>query len=228
MVLGSRVLAKGDREIDTTDPVLTDTVLAIVASPARKVDTVARLSSFKTGRKRVRVVGEPVEFSVPGLLATHDQAVLFQDGVMAIVFWSPYRVELRSASGKLMGRTAPDDRPTPVTPQTKRALAAAFKSKPDGSPFFTPDDFPGWPRVLPPFLPGSMATGPNGHLYVTRIAAQHDAQVVVDVFDRTPTRIAQISIPVRSRLVGVGQSGLYVAETDNVGAEHLGLVRFAK
>ncbi len=203
------------------NPALADSLIALVVSRDGAVDSIARLRNASSGRRLARVPGESYPFSLPSLLSSRDQAVLFQDGTVAVARTNPYRVEWRSPAGRWSRSVAPAEWPVPVTPDIQRRLVRNFKQRPDGSAFFRVEDFPPWPKHLPPFRPGAMVAGHDGNLYIRRTTIDAATAPRVDVFDRRGTRIAMLELPAGTRLVGTGARGLYLAQSTPDGEELL-------
>ncbi len=213
--------APGSPEAMINDPALADSMLATVISRDGTVDSVARLRHTSNGRRMARVPGESDPFSLPSLLSSRDQAVLFLDGTVAVARTNPYRVEWRSPNGQWSRSVAPPEKPVPVTADILRRLVRNFKQRPDGSAFFRVDDFPPWPKHLPPFRPSALIAGHDGNLYVRRTRIDAETPSRVDAFDRRGTRVAMLELPTGARLVGTGARGLYLAQSTPDGEEML-------
>jgi hypothetical protein len=75
-----------------------------------------------------------------------------------------------------------------------------------------------WPRVLPPMKPGRTMVAPNGEAWVERYTAAGEAPLV-DRFDRSGRRAAQLRLPPGRRVAGFGKGVVFLVLTDEVGLQ---------
>ncbi len=202
----------GTLQAELNDSALSDTLLAIITKMSGERVTVTQLASSSSGRKMVNVPGVSYPFSLPNLLNSSDQAVLFLDGSIAVARLSPYRVDWRTPAGQWVRGPVVQETKVPVTRKIQQFVVRNFKQRPDGSPFFRVEDFPPWPTHVPHFRLGALLAGSDGNLYVRRTVIDKGTAQLVDVFDRSGVRLRTIAMPPHSRLVGSGVRGLYVAE----------------
>jgi hypothetical protein len=156
-------------------------------------------------------------------LQTHDQAVLFGDGAIAILYVDPYRVDWRSADGRWTRGAPIAFTKVPVSNVMKQLAAQGYqRDYIDGKPLFDVQDFPPFPPTVPPFRLDALTAGTDGRLYVLRsVLDRRDDPRYVDVFDRTGVRLHSVALPPRARLVGAGVRGVYLAIMNDDDEEQL-------
>jgi hypothetical protein len=198
---------------------------------AKAADTIATLAGQYFGMTNTRktINGKSIGYAAMlNPLQTHEQAVLFRTGEIALAHFAPYRVDWRSADGKWT-RGRPIAEPVvAATPAIRESVAGAQKHTDDGRALFSADDFPPWPSTVPPFTRDALLAGIDGRLYVTRTHLAYDAPYEIDVFDASTARIGTITLPKGTRLVGVGMRGLYVAKRDQDDEELLMRLRVVR
>jgi hypothetical protein len=167
------------------------------------------------------------------------------DGRVARVLPVDYHVEWYR-DGKLVARGAPVSyEPVRVTKADREAWYRARASQSGGAaqmsgppptpgseskeqpkvappPGFTDADFP---DVKPPFVEDyvgrSMIVSYDGLVWVMRSSAFDAKTRDVDVFDGAGKLVRRVSLPVTSRVAGVGKSSIYVIRTDDDGLQWL-------
>ena len=79
-----------------------------------------------------------------------------------------------------------------------------------------------WPEYKPAFVgtPGIFAT-PEGELWVQRYTPAADSTPVFDVFDAQGQVISTVTLPLGTRLIGVGQGVLYATRNEREGHQIL-------
>ncbi len=189
-------------------------------------EVVATVSGRFLGMKDVTKRPTGGEMKWVGLmnpLQTHDQAALFPDGAIAIVYVDPYRVDWRSAGGRWTRGPSIAYSKVPVSNAMKRRTARGHqRDYVDGRPIFDVQDFPPFPSTVPPFRLDALIAGTDGRLYVLRtVLDNRDDPRYVDVFDRTGMRVHTVALPPRARLVGAGVRGVYLAILNDDDEEHL-------
>lgn len=152
-------------------------------------------------------------------LSAEEQALLFLDGWIAIVFADPYRVDWIMPSGERI-RGAPIREP--MVPLEHR-LKVEFISWqwPKVEPPFTPDELPPWPKVVPPFLNDALVGAPDGRLLIRRTFNPNSPETRYDVIERNGSRSGQLALKWNERLVGAGVKFAYVVLKDADDAEWL-------
>lgn len=156
-----------------------------------------------------------------------------QDGTIAILTLSPYRVALVSPRGaRTVGEPvlyepvlvteehkdrwrAEQRRPRPITvarldTRQTDVVTASFPVKEPTN----------WPRILPPVVQGSSRFSPDGNLWVQRTTKVGDPPTF-DIFGPDANRISQITLPMGTRLVGFGARCVYVVRKDALDLEYL-------
>jgi hypothetical protein len=98
-----------------------------------------------------------------------------------------------------------------------RAAAPTFSGDVDA--LFSPDMV--WPDVKPPFLADAARAADDGSVWVLRTRAHDDPTPTFDVFDREGRVTMRVAIPAGTRLVGFGQSGVYVVRSDEDDLQYL-------
>jgi hypothetical protein len=71
-----------------------------------------------------------------------------------------------------------------------------------------------YPSEKPPFVPGSLAIDPDGHLWVERYAVAGAPKLEWDVFDGTGRRLGTAITDHNREIVGFGRRFVYVIYTD--------------
>ncbi len=154
-------------------------------------------------------------------LQTHDQAVMFATGDIAIARFSPYRVDWRLRNGTVVKGTPVSEPANPVTAEVRKRFAENWMRNDDGTPVLKADKFPPWPAVVPPFVRDALVAGTDGLLYVIRTRSTVDEKLAVDAFDHTGKRVGTALLPEGSRLLAVTPRGWYVAQRNEDDEETL-------
>ena len=76
-----------------------------------------------------------------------------------------------------------------------------------------PNNAAEWPDMAPAFRYGRAIVSPAGDLWVERYVATGQ-QPLIDVFDGSGRKRAEVRLPVRCRVVGFGRGMVYLARTD--------------
>jgi|CXWL01.1.fsa_nt_gi hypothetical protein len=126
------------------------------------------------------------------------------DGSVAIVYRSPYRVDVVTPAGKRTRGPLVKYQPIKVT--------AAFRAWWSRTEFPAADDK--FPTVLPPMdgLRGGelMASG-EGEVWVPRFLDWNDSLPKYDIFDKTGTLSARAVLKPHSKVIGFGRGMIYIA-----------------
>ena len=166
--------------------------------------------------------------------ATFNQWAVSRDGRVAVVTANPYRVTLFSPNGSVaVGPVLPEEQ-VRVTDAHRRAwlekaldpvmVITSVNGGPRTTQFRRPkksDIEPaGWPRFLPPFLPGAVSFAPDGMLWVLRTTAD-PALAMVDVIGRSGKLVARLALPKNRRLLCHGNDAVYLVRTDDDGLQYI-------
>lgn len=154
-------------------------------------------------------------------LQTHDQAVMFATGDIAIARFSPYRVDWRLRNGTFVKGTPVSEPANPVTAEVRKRFAENWMRNDDGTPVLKAEKFPPWPAVVPPFVREALVAGTDGLLYVTRTRSTVGEKLAIDAFDSTGKRVGSALLPEGSRLLAVTPRGWYVAQRNEDDEETL-------
>lgn len=199
-------------------------LVLLIERESAAVDTIARIKG--RGHEAEFIVssrgGQP-GFGAMNPLASEDQALLFLDGWIALAHAEPYRVDWRSPDGEWVRGP-----PLPFTPvrvdrdeQHAAMIRAWSRRRADA---FRPSDVPGWPDVVPPFLPGisrALLAAPDGRVLVARTFTMASSETRYDVVDRRGQLSATLELPANEMLVGFGRSSAYTVTTDDFGLQRL-------
>ena len=198
-------------------------VVVLVNRGSGKVDSIAYVRGGFRGIARTTktVAGSVVHYSLINPLAVGDQAVLFPDGWIAIVYASPYRVEWRSPGGGIVRGDPLPDAKVRVDERVKAQVIADRWPPSPNTPEWRPDEFPGWPAVLPPFLEYALLALPDGRVAVKKLTVGAGRPVRYDIVDRQGRLSGVLELKRRERLVGVGKGAVYSVFTDTEGSEIL-------
>lgn len=190
-------------------------------------DTVAYLP-LPPVRERTSQPGEGTR-----AFATKPQWAVGLEGQIAILHVNPYSVDLIDSKGaRLKGRPIPyrrirlseahkrqwrdeQSRPRPVMMMAPGAAAPTAGLRP-----WLPTEPVQWPAFLPPFLEDAGRFAPDGFLWIQRTTVA-DRPEVFDIVDRRGIVVEQVSTPPRTRLVGFGQSHIYLVRIDPDNQEFL-------
>lgn len=193
-----------------------------------EVDTIARIGGrgsegFTTRRGRGGVPGLII---TSNFLASNDQALLFPDGWLAVALTEPYRVDWRTPDGRWIRGAPLPFVPVEVDDREKCAWMRRRSVQRD-SRECDPSWLPGWPRVVPPFLPSMPRTPPrlfaarDGRLIIARTPTASAPDPQYDVVDRQGRLVGKIRLRANEAVVGVGARSVYVAVTDELGIQRL-------
>jgi hypothetical protein len=180
-------------------------------------DTIARIAGpwrpTRSVRKPVQPGAAPIAWTVVNPLATYDQALMFEDGWIALVFAQPYRVEWRSPDGRRAGGRALPLARVPVDARQRRAAMAREFAPSVG---MQEDELPPWPDALPPFLVDRIGVlaDPAGRVVIRRTPDATRPGTLYDVVDRAGALAGRIALDADEHLVGFGRRSAYVVETD--------------
>jgi hypothetical protein len=203
--------AKSDPRKRGTSSELTDRVDTVVVLRGRgSVQTVA-----------TRAIPPPASrWLLENPLDGEDQAILFDDGWIALAFRDPYHVEWITPMGVRVRGSPITISGAPLGEPLKEALIRW--RWPRVSPPFSSKDLPPWPVKYPPFLGGAVLTNPDGRLVIRRTHDPRSSGTLYDFFDRTGKRVLILRMAAHERLVGVGANSLYVVRKDADDVEWLG------
>jgi hypothetical protein len=183
-----------------------DTLLRIRGA-FRGVRRLQRMTDFGRGGR----IG--AWYELRNILASEDQAIVFPDGWIAIAYQDPYRVEWRSPEGAWRrGQPLPFVR-VPADEQQKRAAVA--RNWPRPPQLFSPDDYPSWPRVLPPFLDNALLALPDGRLAVKRTPDARSPGTVYDLVDRQGRLTARLRLAANESVAAFSSAWAYVIVRDS-------------
>ena len=147
-----------------------------------------------------------------------EQALMFQDGWIAIVYAEPYRVEwLTPARALVRGPTVPWE--WPRADATEKAAAfqrlkrrIGDRAKEDNTP---------WAERFAPIRMNGLVAAPNGQLLVLRAQWSQAEDTRYDLFDRSARRVALLAMPDSERVVGFGPRSIYISVRDGDGFHRL-------
>lgn len=212
------------RMYGTEFPSVADTVgFVLVDRRTGRPDTVARgVGGYVGPSNDVRRTsgGQVIVHILNGALVTHDQAILFPDGALAVVTVAPYGVRwlTRDARGRFASgpwRRLPDEEIRVNDAEKAFAMRKYWRSD------YTVEEMPHWPARLPPFLERALLPGPDGSVLVARTTSANHPEPRYDVVDRTGRLVRQLQLPANSRVVATGVRSLYVVRVDEDGIERL-------
>lgn len=195
-----------------------------------RADTVARLAPPPVTRPGV--VRNPdtqvtrVSFSIPWWAAS-EQAILFHDGWVAIARLHPYRVDWRSADGRVLRGVPLPFTPAPMDEPERRAYLERAARR-TGHAAGSPASVAAWPDELPPFFSAALgppspalSAAPDGRLLILRAPTAAAPDTHYDVVDRSGTLVAELTLPFNDIIAGFGPKSVYVVTSDTNGIQHL-------
>lgn len=212
--------------VDSRDGSASDSAAILLVDRARvRVDTVATIRVRSTaGFTRLPPTGgRPAMILAANPLATEEQAVLFEDGVLAIARLDPYRVDWRMADGRwLRGKALPIIRHPVDATERCRAVRRVLGAESDCGETQLSD----WPPSLPPFLPRvrpviTPVTVPlrDGRLLIRRVQPHHARMDRYDIVDRAGALAGIIELPVGEVILEHVPTGLVALRTDEDGLQ---------
>ena len=222
-VRGSVFAGTGPRTRGTADSL----VLLLADRHSQRVDTLGMLKGrgnrgFHTERATNR---QTMQLVVSTPLASEDVALLFQDGWIAVARVEPYRVEWRAPNGR-WSRGAP--LPFQAIKVDDKQKCAAMERFFGRSNPCDPSRLPGWPDVVPPFLPAMLRTRlpallatPDGRLVVARSPTATSPENRYDVVDRAGRLDGVIALGKQEVLIGFGARSVYVLIVDDDGIQNV-------
>ncbi len=196
-----------------------DSLVVIRVSPraggSDKEDTIAKVRGSFAGDARLRKVvdGVPITYLAWSLLTAEDQAMLFEDGAIAVVTQNPFQVRWVVAGGRdIVGSPIAYER-VKVDEIQKRAAINRMWGEKVGK-LFKSDELPGWPTYLPPFLKDALLPLPNGMLSVERSINARQSRRQYDIINRQGVVVKRLMAPTDERIVGYSGKYVYTAFTD--------------
>lgn len=202
----------------------TDAVaLATASMSTGHVDTLARL--------RGRILGPSNEipkttrfgtaiFNLHSPFGVEDQAWLFPDGWMVIIWREPFSAEWIDADGQSKGRTNIPHEVLRTTEAEKR-FAARLEMVDKLEPSFPTSDYPNWPATVPPIDNDALLPLRDGRIVLERRLTARATERTYDVIDRSGRRVTTIGVPITSHIVGFGDGTAYVVTVDSDDLQHL-------
>lgn len=179
-------------------------------------DTLAVIrGAFREVRRLTRgsYGGAGIRYTLYTILDGAEQAVMFGDGWVAVVHANPYHVVWHAPDGRrTIGPLLPFER-VPVDETQK--LAAVARDWPKSPTLFKPEEYPPWPRVLPPFEGSRAAIAmSDGRLAIRRTPDPRSKAIYYDLVDRSGRLSARLQISENEQLFGITGRWAYVARRD--------------
>ncbi|HYV97981.1 MAG TPA: hypothetical protein VE967_11040 [Gemmatimonadaceae bacterium] len=203
----------------------------VVNGPRTKV---ARLKFFTSGGGRggmtQQVVGTNIKMTMAYLgMNTGDTFALFNDGRIAIVRGTTYRVDFITPSGAPgVSATIPYEHVKVTAADHELEMNAARrvvkdqmvmvkKMLPAGYTLeFEMTPPVSWPAEYPPVNASGVRPAPDGRLWVQRFVPERIGREQWDVIDAAGKLVARWQLPANVRLLGLGENGVvYAARKDN-------------
>lgn len=213
-------------------PEVADSVAVLrMSRDGTRTDTIASIhrpgaqasGSTTSGGTQVRlVIGAGTPFD------PRDEWAVAPDGRVAVVRHSPYRVEWVAPAGTVTRGPVQPYTPIRITNADREAAAEAraragglrVMAGPGGTQVtmgagaMPEASDVAWPETKPPFTAGAARVAPNGHLWVLRTRAASDQVPRYDVFDGAGRLVHRVALPRETRLLGFGESTVYVVRRD--------------
>jgi hypothetical protein len=195
----------------------TDSLLAILLDRrTARPDTVALLRAVPSETQTIAQGGGTMTVRIFKPFATGETAALFPDGWIAIARLDPYRIDWRSADGRIT-RGQPLQSVSPQVVEVDRNAFREANPPPRGRPPLF--DFGDFPKRLPPFeyrAPGDPAlfVAPHGRVVLRRTVAGSQADNTYDIVDRTGSLVGTLAVGKRERVVAFGATSVYIVTRD--------------
>jgi hypothetical protein len=180
-------------------------------------DTLAKLRGEEFQVAQTTSRGRPFWIFTQFSGTVSEQATLFPDGWVGIVYVEPYRLEWRTPAGTTVRGPAV---PWPWPRADAQERAAALERLKRRNPRVRTDDSP-WSERIAPIRPNALVAAPDGNLLVLRAQWSKEPDTRYDVFDRSGQRFAQLTLPDSERVVGFGPRSIYVSVRDEDGFHRL-------
>lgn len=203
-----------------------------------KVDTITFIpvqippGTRVVGGITARIPGENVAFK------SEPQWAVNRDGSIAILYDTPYRVDILGANGVRRRGQPINYEPVKLTEGHRREWC---RQRERPSPWLAVDRESGeqrivirrtrckppstWPVYLPPFVGLAIALAPDGSVWIQRTVPA-DEPATFDVIDSSARLIEKIRLPAHRRLVGFGDGVVYAAFRNEVDLEFLERYRY--
>jgi hypothetical protein len=220
---GGRLYFEGN-SFDAQQGRFSDSVAIVRWNPRdNRTDVVARV--WSGGRVTVRRSNGTASYArrVTPYPALDAWAVL-PGGEVVVVHHDPFRIDVVDPRGTIHAGTPIAYTPLPVTAADREAYrrthefqrsSAAMKDGGAGErmagPKFLDEEFP---SVMPPFVASSVATSPDGEIWIGRSHAGADKTWRYDIFDAKGTLVGFAKLAANATVVGFGQGTVYVARLD--------------
>jgi hypothetical protein len=168
-----------------------------------------------------------------------DDWTVFRDGTVAILRVADYHVEIIPPGGRRVAGRPVAYTPVRIGEAEKQEWRDRMKSatplvRSIGDGGGPPPSIPrldlarepaSWPATKPPFLGGGGSSAafaaPNGDLWVVRTRPASDKIPKIDVFNAQGQLIGRVTLPEKTRLVGLGAKGVYTARIDDDDLQYL-------
>ncbi len=212
---GVRVMGPGD----STTIVLLNRHSGDADSVGRRRRTGSRVEAELDANGRVRRIAgkhhSPLELDEP--------ALLLLDGWIAVVRRDPYRVDWRAPSGSWrVGAPIPFSKIR--VDRREREAAMIFWAEQFGSNPRSPDEFEGWPELLPAIAP--YRTYPvvptfDGMIAIRRTRSARAPEPRYDIVDRTGRVVQRLVLSPGEAIVAFGRGTVYIVRTGEDGVQFL-------
>lgn len=226
-VLGvnGRAWAAGD---GPRSPSTADTLAVLLGDiGAASSNEVARLAGpGRRGYAVLKASGRgPGRMTTQNPLAVADQTLLLADGWIAVARNTPYRVDWRSPTGVWQQGAILEGPARRVTRDDQCRAIAEFSGT---TAQCQPEEYPGWPHLLPSFViprraipaPG-MLDDASGRVLIARTPDGASSARRYDLIDRKLGRVKVIAINENQRVLAFGKNAIYLTEIDDDGAQRI-------
>jgi hypothetical protein len=196
-------------------------LVAVIADRnSSRGDTIAKLRGTEHHIKQVGTRERPfwIFTGLSGSVA--EQAMMFPDGRIGIVYIEPYHVEWRTPEGTLVrGPNVPWHWPR-ADAKEKAAALERHKRRFGDRNLKQAAELP-WAERLAPIRYNALLGTPEGHLLVLRAQWSQAMETDYDIFDRSGRRTSTLELPDSERVVGFGRRNIYISVRDDDGFHHL-------
>ena len=195
-------------------------------------DTIDTVAVVKVEERKLERVGDGMRLA-PTPMSPQDGWAIGQDGSIALVRSSEYRIEWIGPDGNVVRGPANPFEPVRIGKAEKEAWVdtrsrdglsvaidiggggarqASFSRGGASGPQFGVDDYT-WPEYMQAFDAGGVYITPSGMLWVER-AAKTGADAIFDVFDTDGRLTRRVTLPAGREIVGFGAGVLYTVTAD--------------
>lgn len=206
------------------DPLVDSSEVSLLDLPTGQL---TRIAMLRRADGDLVHVGNTEVLSRPAF-SVAEQVAVCVDGWIAVARRAPYRVDWRAPGGRWRLGAPIEATELPMTADEESFYASRMSDLRLALPSMSPDErqvrerlLTDLPSTIPPFPAEAVHCLRSGEVAVTRTPNSTMPFPSVDVIDRAGRRVAALSFPAMTRVVGTGARRLYLVTRDSMALEHL-------